>query len=232
MIDANKPFIKTGCIGLAVIAMSVVLLFVFPSKAQWMPKGFFTPIIAFEFIQSPEEVLQMFGGTDLFIQNKMVNAMDLGNHLDYMYMCLYAMFLFLFSTTCAKIAKNPYYYAGAALALAVLAGDALENIQLIGITANLSTGDIMSSLRLLMIYTWIKWGGIALIFLALSPWFFKGGLFSNIIGAIGIISFILAIAAFLHRSVINEIFSMSVAVMFILMIIYCFTFKDRTGGHV
>jgi hypothetical protein len=232
MINTNKPFIKTGYLGLAVIVMSIILLFVFPSKAPSMPEGFFTPIIAFEFIQTPEEVFQMFGGTDLIVRNKMVNAMDLGNRLDYAYMGLYSMFLLLFSTTCAKISQKPYYYFGAALAVAVLAGDAMENVQLLGITANLSTGDIATYLNLLIIYTWIKWGGVVLIFLTLSPWFFKGGLFSKIIGAIGIISFILAIAAFLNRSVVNEIFSMSVAVMFILMIIYCFTFKTRTGGHV
>jgi hypothetical protein len=232
MIDTRKSFINNGYLGLAVIAMSVVLLFVFPSKVPSLPEGFFTPIIAFEFVQSSDEVFQMFGGSDLPGRNNMKDAMDLGNRLDYAYMGLYSMFLLLFSTTCAKIAKNPYYYAGAVIALVVLAGDAMENIQLLGITANLSIGDFSPYLEPLQIFTWIKWGGIGLIFLVLSPWFLRGSLFSKIIGAIGIISFILGIAAFLHRSVINEVFSMSVAIMFILMIIYCFTFKDRTGGHV
>jgi hypothetical protein len=230
MIDINKPFIKTGYLGLAVIAMSIILVFIFPSKAPSLPQGFFTPIIAFEFIQTPDEVFQMFGGADLAVQKRMVGAMDLGNRLDYVYMCLYSMFLLLFSITCAKIAKKTYYYAGAALALAVLAGDAMENIQLLGITENLSTGDIEPFLGLLCLFTWIKWGGLVLVFLILSPWFFKGGLFSKMIGAFAIISFILGVAAFLQRSVVNEIFALSVALMFILMIIYCFVFKTR--GHV
>ena len=42
----------------------------------------------------------------------------------------------------------------------------------------------------------------------------------------GIISFILGVSAYMNRSVINEIFSLSVALMFILMIIYCFTYKS------
>jgi hypothetical protein len=46
----------------------------------------------------------------------------------------------------------------------------------------------------------------------------------------GIISFILGVSAYMNRSVINEIFSLSVALMFILMIIYCFTYKtDKLG---
>jgi hypothetical protein len=228
----NKPFIKAGYLGLAVIAMSVALLFVFPSKAPSLPEGFMTPIIAFEFIQSPDEVFQMFGGNDLAARTTMKDAMDLGNRLDYVYMILYSMFLLLFSVTCKKITRNPYYFAGAGIALVVLAGDAMENIQLLGITANLSAGDITPYLEPLYLFTWIKWGGIAMIFLVLFPWFLRGGLYSKIIGATGIISFILGFAAFLNRSVINEIFALSVAVMFILMIIYCFTFKAQTRGHV
>lgn len=228
----HKPFIKTGYLGLAVIAMSIALLFVFPSKAPSLPEGFMTPIIAFEFIQSPDEVFQMFGGNDLAARTKMKDAMDLGNRLDYVYMILYSMFLLLFCATCAKITRNPYYFAGAGIALVVLAGDAMENIQLLGITANLSAGDIAPYLQPLHLFTWIKWGGIALIFLILSSWFLKGGFFSRFIGIMGAISFILGIAAFLRRSMVNEIFALSVAVMFILMIIYCFTFKAQTRGHV
>ena len=220
-----KPFFKTGYVGLAVIAMSVVLLWVFPAKAPLLPQGFFTPIIAFEFVQTPDEVFQMFGGADPIVRSEMKDAMDLGNRLDYIYMCLYSMFLALFSITCARISKDSYYYIGAALAFVVLAGDAMENVQLIGITANLTTGDIAPYLGLLHMFTWIKWGGLALIFLILFPWFFKNGLFSKIIGAFGIISFILGIGAFLHRSMVNEIFSLSIALIFMLTIIYCFTFK-------
>ena len=225
MIRSNKPFIKPGYLGLAFIMMSVLLLFVFPTKAPSLPEGFCTPIIAFEFIQTKTEVIEIFGGEYITMRNEMARAMDLGNRLDYVYMCLYSAFLMMVSVTCARLSKNKYYYAGVVLTLVVLAADALENVQLLGITANLSTGNFDYQLRLLHLFTWIKWGGIALIFLALSPWFLKGNRFSKIIGIIGIISFILGILAYMNRSVINEIFSLSVALMFILMIIYCFTYK-------
>jgi len=48
----NRPFLKVGYVGLLVIIMSVTLVIIFPSKASKMPDGFFTPIIAFEFIQT------------------------------------------------------------------------------------------------------------------------------------------------------------------------------------
>ena len=224
MIHSNKPFIKTGYLGLTVIMMSVLLLFVFPPKAPSLPEGFFTPIVAFEFVQTSTEVREMFGGENITMRNEMARAMDLGNRLDYVYMCLYSAFLLMVSVTCARLSKNKYYYAGVVLALAVLAADALENVQLLGITVNIATGNFDSQLRLLHLFTWIKWGGIALIFLTLSPWFLKGERFSKIISIMGIISFILGILAYMNRSVINEIFSLSVALMFIFMIIYCFTY--------
>jgi hypothetical protein len=161
----------------------------------------------------------------------MVASMDLGNRLDYAYMLMYSMFLLLFSITCAKMTQNSYYYAGALIALVVLAGDAMENVQLLGITANLTNGDFSPYLKPLYLFTWIKWGGLALIFFILSFWFFKGSLFSKIISATGIISFILGIAAFLNRSILNEFFALSVALMFVLMIIYCFTYR-KIAGHV
>lgn len=229
MTDSNKPFVKAGYPGLFVITMSVVLLFIFPSKMPSLPEGFLTPVIAFEFVQTKAEVMAMFG-EDLVTRSNLADAMDLGNRLDYLYMCLYSVFLLMISVKCAALSKNKFYYAGAVLALAVLAADALENVQLLGITANLSNGNFDSRLQLLQLFTWIKWGGIALIFLVLAPWFLKGKPFSKIIGITGIISFILGAAACINRSIINEIFSLSVALMFVLMIIYCFTYKvDRNA---
>jgi hypothetical protein len=222
----NKPFFKTGIVGLLVLVMSVVLLAVFPSKAPRMPDGFFTPIIAFEFIETNAEVFQMFVSTDATIRQEIVNAMDLGNRLDYIYMCLYSLFLLLFSVTCAKISGKKFYYIGAAISTLVLAGDIFENIQLLGITAQLENGNFDALLTRLHIFTWVKWGGMALIFVILFFWFKKGNLFSKIIGAVGLLSFHLGMISYLLRSVITEIFCLSVALMFILMIIYCFNYKS------
>ncbi len=231
MIHSNKPFVKAGYLGLFVIIVSVLLLFIFPSKVPSLPKGFVTPIIAFEFVQTKAEVIKMFGSEDIILRDKLVRAMDLGNRLDYLYMCLYSIFLLMISVKCATLSQNKYYYAGAVLAMVVLAADALENIQLLAITANLSNGNFDSQLQLLHLFTWIKWGGIASIFLVLAHWFLKGTRFSKIIGITGILSFILGTMAYMNRSIMNEIFSLSVVLIFVMMIIYCFIYKvDSTNG--
>jgi hypothetical protein len=221
----NRLFLKAGYVGLLVIVMSMILVIIFPSKAPKMPDGFFTPIIAFEFIETKAEVFQLFVSTDGTIRQSMVDAMDLGNQLDFIYMFLYSLFLLMFCLKCAQISSKKYYYMGAVIALAVLAADVLENIQLLKITANLETGDFKQYLAWLHLLTWMKWGGIAAIFLGLFFWFIKGGKFSKIIGITGVLSFASGVLAYLNRSVLNEIFGLTVAVMFIMMILYCFIYK-------
>ena len=227
-MKSSRPFMKTGVVGLLVVAMSIGLLAVFPSTAPNMPEGFFTPIIAFEFIETKAEVFGMFTQADgaESVNEAMIAAFDLGNRLDYIYMGLYSAFLMLFSLTCARLSGKQYLYATTALSLAVLAGDALENIQLLGITSylkrGLNSGELDAQLSLLYRFTWMKWGGLAAIFLVLAPWFLRGGRFSKTVGLSGIVCAGLGLAAFLHRSVITEIFSLSVGLMFLLMIIYCF----------
>ncbi len=224
----NKPFMKIGFLGLLVIGMSIVLLMVFPSKAPWMMDGFFTPIIAFEFVQSQSEVYQLFGLPDSPDQLSMIKAMDFGNRLDYIYMVLYTSFLFFFSFVCAKNTGQRYYYAGSMLSFVILVADALENIQLLRITAKITSQDLGKELSLLHCFTWIKWGGITVVFLILAPYFFKGRSYSKVIAAIGISSFILSILAYLNRSVLNELLGLSVALMFLMMIVYSFIYKTES----
>jgi hypothetical protein len=76
MIHCNKPFIKPGYLGLVVIMMSVLFLFIFPPKAPSLPEGFLTPIIAFEFIQTKTEVMEMFCSENITMRNEMARAME------------------------------------------------------------------------------------------------------------------------------------------------------------
>jgi len=223
----RRPFFKSGIIGIGVIICSLALLKVFPSQAPKMPDGFVTPILAFEFVRTRQEVQELFGEPRSDFRASMIDAMNLGNRIDYLYMTLYSLFLFTFSCTCARIRKSSTYYLASLLSLLVLGGDALENLQLLNITLKLDTGGFDRELRLLFYFTWLKWGGLALIFALLSRYFFGGNLSSKLIGLTGVATCLLAIFSFLHRSAVNEIFGLSTAVMFLLMIIYALTFRRR-----
>ena len=223
---------KVGFLGLLVIGMSIVLIMVFPSRAPWMMDGFSTPIMAFEFVQSQSEVYRLFGLPDspdqLSMTQSMIRAMDFGNKLDYIYMVLYASFLFFFSFVCAKNTVQKLYYAGSMMAFVILVSDIFENIQLLSITAKITSQDFAKELSLLHYFTWMKWGGITIVFLILAPYFFKGRIYSKVIGSIGISSFILSVLAYLNRSVLNELLGLSVSLMFLMMIVYCFIYKTES----
>jgi len=221
----DRPFLKIGFIGVAVVVTSIVLMIVTPSKAPWMMDGFFTPIIAFEFIETPKEVLQLFGPMNSPEQQEMVRAMNLGNRLDFVYMLLYSTFLLAFSVKCARETGVKRYYVGTFTSIFVLASDFLENLQLLGITSKLQTGGFEQHLAYLRVFTWLKWGGIAVTFLLLLPYFVRGNLYSKIVGGFVTVPFILGLLAYFHRSVLNELFALSVAATFVLLIAYCFSHK-------
>lgn len=209
--------------GAAVIFLSIVLLASGPQKAAGLPAGFYTPVVAFEFIQSRTEVLELFGNTASTERNSLITAMDRTNRIDFVYMLAYTAFLVIFSAACFRITGSRWFLVPIGIAIVVLAADALENIQLLAITAKIDASDISHELLLLHISTWIKWGGLSAVFLALIPFMKSAGIYGRIITALSICTAFTGIAAFIHRSVLNELFALMTALMFMMLIVFSFT---------
>jgi hypothetical protein len=57
------------------------------------------------------------------------------------------------------------------------------------------------------------------------PYHLQGGKLSRIIAACSAIAVVLCAAAFMHRGFANELFSLSVAVVFLFMIAYSFVIR-------
>ena len=213
----------TAYMGIIVILMSFCLFSIFPSRpANLDKKGMFTPIIIFEFAQTFEDINMLFGTEDSLERRNFIRSMDLGNWLDFIYMIMYSCFLACFCYACIENTGLKLFKICLAITPIIFLGDLFENIQLLGITQKISTKDFASELIYLQVFTWIKWGGLCIFSLLLSLYFIKGSLFSKIIGINGITCFILGICSFFYPSVINEIFTISIAFLFMLLIIYCF----------
>lgn len=227
--NRKRPFLLAGLMGIPVVITSVILLIVFPSRVPKLPEGFITPIIAFEFVRTPQEVMDLFGQAGSPERQELVRAFDLGNRIDFLYMVLYTAFLFVFCQRVAFTRERKVYYLGCALSAAALLGDFLENMQLLSITSRLDTGVFERQLEMLRIFTWQKWGSIALVLLLLSPHFLQGATFSRIIGACSGVCALLGLAAYLFPGFANELFSLSVVVVFALMISYSI-FHTQPGG--
>ena len=218
----SRPFIKVGLLGIVVVFFGLFLMTIFPASANQLPEGFSVPIIAFEFLQSSEEILAFFGATQSPERDHLVAAMDLGNKLDYIYMVFYSGFLGTFCFVCYRLEKRPVFILGILLSFTILLGDAMENLQLLNITNHLEAASFGPDIKRLMFWTWLKWGGLACLFLLLVPHFFRGGWASKLISGIAAGTFALGVVSYFQRSQINELFSNAVALMFLTMILYSF----------
>lgn len=205
--------------GIVLLVCAVALLFINPKPENNLPAGFYTPIIAFEFIQTPQEVAHFFE-----VKNIVQYEQDLltGNAIDYLFMCLYSGLLFFIAIGIYRISNAKTMYLAMFFCIFMLVFDGLENLQLYHIIQNYKAGNISENLGLLNIFTWLKWSSIASTFLLFSPFFFKGKVFHKIIGILCVVCFGLCIAAFLQHGVLNEIFSTSVVLVFLLLVIFTF----------
>jgi hypothetical protein len=221
----QRPYFFTGIAGLVVIVIALWIQLVFPKESAHMASGFSTPIIYFEFIQSPDEVNAFFGVENGRTNELFVKQMDRGNYADFAFMLAYSAFLFLFFRKLSAISELTWFKTGMILAVLALVGDLIENIQLLGITANLENGDFITQLLLLKLFTWIKWGSLAISFALFSFWLVKFKGFYRIIGYIVATPFIMGIIAIFNRGMATELFAKSVSIVFFVMICYCFFYQ-------
>ncbi len=205
--------------GAAVILLSIILLAVNPRRAEKLPAGFFTPVVAFEFIQSRAEVLDLFGHETTPARSRLIHDMDLGTYIDFAYMAAYTIFLLLFTFTFIKRKGSLYFLLPAAICLAVLTGDFMENIMLLVITWGMD-GDITPFLLMLRFFTWLKWGGLCVVFLCFIPALWRCGKLGRAICAAAVSASLLASASYIHRSLLNELFVLSVAFCFLSLIVF------------
>lgn len=220
----DRLFLISGILGVMALAMTLLLNGVGPRQTGPLPPGFLTPIIAFEFAESEAEVYR------LFQPDGSAAAMDRLNRWDFLFMAVYSLFLFTFALAAARGAGRPALYAAAALAPLILAADALENVQLLGLTMRmqLEGGSLAATLDRLHVYTWLKWGGLAAYFVLIASYFReRPGVWRGIWLAAQLPA-LLAVLAFLRRGLPSELLALSVGVMFLLMTVFALkvSFKE------
>jgi hypothetical protein len=217
----ERLFLISGILGLGALVMTLVLALIGPRQVGSLPAGFITPVMAFEFAEEADEVAQ------LFAPDGSMAAMDQVNRWDFLYMTLYGLFLSAFALACAGQTGNRYFYIPAVLALLIPLADAMENVQLLAVTRMLSedgVSPILESLSPLLsrlrLFTWLKWGGLAVYFLLLNPYF--RGLSSRWrwVWIVGLLPALLAVVALVARGLPNELMALAIGLMFLLLTFY------------
>lgn len=215
----RRPFLISGILGLGAVAVTLLLSFVGPRPAA-LPAGFITPVLAFEFAKSEAEVRQIIDPV-----GDVRPAMDRVNQLDFLYIALYGGCLFTFALTCDRLTGRRLFFGAAALAIGIMAADILENVQLLTITAHMDDGGFAGELTRLRLFTWLKWGGLAVYFALLWPYFARLGGPARWLGAICFLPLLLGAVAFLSRGLMSELFALSVGLMFLMLTAYSLWFR-------
>ena len=226
----NKPFLKAGYIGVLLAALSITLLVVNPSWAGKLPQGFINPVTSFEFIRTETEVYDLFEGDVSGERAELVKRMEKGTYLDFFYMIVYTVFLLFFTGVCRSITGRKWFLFSSIIAWCVFFSDFGENLQLLSIMAKLQSRNFSYEIGKLNLFTWAKWGGLSALFISIIPFLRECGSFGRMISVAVLLSSITGSAAFLNRSFLNEVYVLSIAVIFMMLIIFSFrfTFMDKT----
>jgi hypothetical protein len=188
--------------GLLVVAVSIFLMRVFPSRMPELPGGMVTPVLAFELVRSPAEVERMFG-EDADERARFAMRMKRGTWGDFALLTAYGVFLAGIAHELGRDGSRAAK-AGVVLAVGAAAFDVVENVQLLDIVANLG-GHYERALTILSIVTWGKWWCLAAYFVAIArPAWTLGG-FPRAAAVCGVAGAVAAVAAFPLRGVPAEI---------------------------
>jgi hypothetical protein len=151
--------------GGAVLVLGIVLFAVMPKTVvRENVGGLDGAVIGFELATTPGHVLGILGHPGDVQRPEVVHAMDLANRIDFLFMIAYpalslAIALWLVARGAAPRALP---MAVGVLALAMWAGDLIENLQLLKLSQTTDAAAMASPLAILRIATRVKWKALFL----------------------------------------------------------------------
>lgn len=214
-------------VGIVAISL-LMLLWLFPSEVAWLPDGFTSPVVALEFAETPEEVRKIFG-SDTEDRTKWLKDMRRGHLADSFYLMCYSLFLGLWGWIAARRSGKLWFYIIPLLALIAGASDAAENLQMVSLTHLLDQGNMSLELRYLYVFTWLKWGSLALGLSALSLYLFPQHVLGKVYCLASVVTLILTLLAFVERSAANSLMALSITAQFVLLFTILFVHQETVN---
>jgi hypothetical protein len=151
--------------GAAVLALGLTLFALMPATAvRENLRGVRSPVIGFELATTPAHVFGILGSPDDPSRAAMVAAMDRVNRIDFLFMIAYPAFTFAIALWLAArgAATRAHVRFVGILAVAMWAGDLIENLQLLKLSQMTDPAAMGGPLFVLRAATRIKWGSLFL----------------------------------------------------------------------
>lgn len=220
----HHPFAKIGVFALLLLPF-LYLLNEFSPPLDKVPSGFSSAILAFEFVSNPQELKEVLGP----LTAKEISDLDKLNYVDFGFMLLYSSLLYLFIKKCFNLFGQSIIKFFLLLPPIILLGDLLENLELLRLSEFYRlqmTDELLPHIRRLGFFTWIKWSLLALCFSGFSLILYDKGKLAKSISLLFLIPIILLMLYFFRGETIYlDQFATSIFLMFLILVIFCFTFK-------
>ncbi len=220
-----RPFAKIGLLVIPLLLFTLAMEKYFPKNA---PDGYESFIVAFEFANTPEQIHMLLNGLD----SKTIRKINIGNYIDFGFMLTYSLFLFLFFKKGIGIFGKKWLAAGMVISGLILCADFAENLCLLKVTSiysfNINDSELVPVLKLLHLFTWIKWLGLAIIFALYSIKLLGRKIVSNIGGIVLMSPILLSFWALTMDPMGISRFTLSIFLGFLILVFYSFSFKQGT----
>ncbi|MEN8117503.1 MAG: hypothetical protein ABFS16_11015 [Bacteroidota bacterium] len=218
----THPFATGGLLVLPLLVFIILMNRYFPATA---PDSFKSFIVAFEFATTPEHIHNLFNN----MSAESIRNIDYGNYIDFGFMLTYSVLLAFLFVKAARIFKKKWLYLGIPISIIVFLADFTENIFLLKITgiyvSGLNETVLIAILEKLQVATWTKWGGLAFGFLLFYEVMLRLNWFYKIIGLACLFPFLYILATGLQTPSEITIFTLSVFIIFFVLILFSFTYK-------
>ncbi|WCL48279.1 hypothetical protein [Leptospira sp. GIMC2001] len=208
----TKKRLITAILALLTMLCSVFMLFQYPAQAS-LSEGYQTPVLAFEFARTPEDLNFMTGDSPDAQANRI--AMRLGQSYDSLFPFLYAGLIAMCIFSIAK-QFNSIVFFGILFSILIVPSDLYENSIMNAIIDSLDGGqNVTKLLSSLYIATWLKWGNIsiAMMILSIVAYLNKDWIPSVFVSAIASIMIFLTWVT--GQAIVAEAMMLSVSIFFI-----------------
>lgn len=217
---SNKPLCQTGLLALLLIPFILIMGYLGPKNNF---DDYSSAIVAFEFVSNNAELANVIHSEDV------AKKLDCVNKVDFGFMLMYGIFLFLFARRFGQIFKNDNIIKSSMIVPVIVAADALENLQMFKLTGqfekfNDTTSEIIT---LLITFTWTKWILLAAVFAIVASQLIKMEYRDKVIGYLLLSPIALGVIAFFsENNAWEDKFTMSIFGAFLLIFIFSMKYKE------
>ena len=220
----KKPFLNIGLLGILLLPFTIYFIILGPPKEK-IPTGYNSSIVAFEFVSDYDELDEVLGP----LSEHEIQNLDTLNLWDFGFMFIYGGFLFFFIQKFGRINKLEFLDKLKWLALLPILADAIENLQLLGLSKQFVKGQQLGAeaFTTLQFATWTKWLTLAFLFVIIGMAFRRIGK-SVPLGFLLFIPILLGIIGLLLQNrVLIDTFSLSIFLAFLVLVIYSFVHRPK-----